>query len=872
MSPSLPFLGAVALLAPAALVLAPEVRSRIARAAREERPPSGGLADMLPYRRLIRPTVIKNANGSYLAAWRFAGEDVGALGDSQILNTAYHLAATIGALPPGTVTQFYARRVPFREYDLALGADHPVLELLDGLRAETFLRKQKTYMTQRTLALTWQPPAATSERARAAVSSGVDAQIRTENEILEEFGELCERVESALSSMLRTRRLGEVIEQDSHGIERRRSELLRFVASCVTGEDKPYNLPAPGASLNGLLSTEVRGGFHVQVGDHEVGCIEIKSFPSEVVPRILDKLTELKVPHLFCVRMIAQSVAAARSELRGAAVDFKGAANFNAGFVDPESAAASQDVIDAYGKAAGDYTRVGRVSIVLVVRGRTRQNVTKAQNAVLNILEDAGFRGLVRKMGALDSWLSTLPSEAKRGTRKYHLDALTVAKVFPVHETSLGRRYAGSEALPRRTPALSYAVGPGSTLYRMHLNVEDVFHGFGVGKTSSGKSVMLAYLSGSFRGRLPLAGVTTIDRGRSSERMCRMLDGSFYDLLGANSPGFALFADAGDPDRDRELLQILEEMVELQRGTRVTPEQHESLATAIRMIGSRPKKNRSLFAFYELLQDPDGSLRPAIQAYTRLGTLGAMLDASEDTFDVGRFNAIDIERVIRLPEKYLIPIMRVLVWKTLTQIRRMKTSMGPRGRGLHWLISVDEAHSLMRHEIGARFISELQKMGRKENIGVWLWTNSAVDFTSNPQARNDLLMNAPTRIYFGDSAATENDEKTIEIYESLQLPARGIAMLPRLPKYNFVLHQPDDGVLKELSLGLDRDVLAIVGTSRGNDNVERFRCEYPTDRYGLHRWKIELLRHEGALDAAARLETILAAREAAIAPTSLAVS
>jgi type IV secretory pathway VirB4 component len=856
---NVPLMCGAALLLLAVVLLYPELKSRRRELAAHAKGKArqAGLADYLPYRRLIRPDVIKNASGSYLAAWRVAGHDVGGIGDTEILNTAYQLAATIGALPTGTSAQFYARRVPFREYDRALGADHPVLELVDDLRADFFLRLEKTFTTQRTFVLTWQPPTESAERVRSAISSGVDAQRRTENELLANFAELCERVESALGSILNAKRLGEVIETDRFGIERRRSDLLRFIASCVTGEDKPLNVPAPEAHLNGLLSTEVRGGFDVRVGGHEIGCVEIKSFPDEVVPRILEKLTELKVPHLFAVRVVAQSVAASRAQLRGAAVDYKGAATFNSGFIDPEATAASEQVIEAFGKASGDYTRVGTVSIVLVVRGRTRAQVAQAERAVIGVLEDAGFRGFVRKMGALDTWLSTLPANVKNGTRKFPLNSLTVAKVFPVHEASLGRRYAASEALPPRTPALTYALGRGSTLYRAHMNVGDVFHGFGLGKTRSGKSVMLAYLSASFRARLPLAGVTTIDKGRSSERICRMLDGQFYDLLGVNSPGFALFADAGDPEQDATLLDLLEEMVELQRGAPVTPEQHESLSTAVRMVASLPKQHRSLFSFYELLQDPDGSLRPAIAPYTRLGQLGTMFDATEDTFDVGRFNVIDIERVIGLKEKYLIPVLRVVTWKTQSQIRRMKERLGT--RDLHWLLNIDEAHAIMRHDIGARFIADTQKMGRKENIGVWLWSNSLSDF-AHAKYRDDLLLNTPSRIYFGDSAATESDVDTIALYKALQLPGRGIAMIPNLPERSFILHQPDEGVLVELNLRLDRDMLATIGTSRGNENVHRFRSEFPTERYGAHRWKLELLRYEGAARAAERLESILSSQ------------
>ena len=38
------------------------------------------LAAILPYQRAIRPTVIKNKSGAYLAAWRIAGAAVGVFG------------------------------------------------------------------------------------------------------------------------------------------------------------------------------------------------------------------------------------------------------------------------------------------------------------------------------------------------------------------------------------------------------------------------------------------------------------------------------------------------------------------------------------------------------------------------------------------------------------------------------------------------------------------------------------------------------------------------------------------------------------------------------------------------------------------------
>ena len=61
-------------------------------------------------------------------------------------------------------------------------------------------------------------------------------------------------------------------------------------------------------------------------------------------------------------------------------------------------------------------------------------------------------------------------------------------------------------------------------------------------------------------------------------------------------------------------------------------------------------------------------------------------------------------------------------------------------------------------------------------------------------------MNSPSRIYFGDSAATESDVETCKLYTNLQVPARGLSMIPKLPERSFLLHQPDANVLVEIKI------------------------------------------------------------------------
>lgn len=811
------------------------------------------LAEVLPYHRAIRPTVIKNKSGSYLAAWRIAGADVGTLDENDVINTAYQVSATIGSLPDGSKVQLYARRAPFREYERGVGLAHPIAQLLEDLRADTFLKRERVYHTERTLTLTWQPPAEGLDRLKKAVLVGVDAQVRTENDLLREFEEICETLQTALSTRtLSMKRLGERQHRS-----RTVSDLISFVSTCVCGKYVDLVSPPAGTDLDHFLSTEVKpAGFYPKVGEFEVSAIALKSWPDEAESRMLDKLTEMKMSHMLHISFAPQPIATVQKELRSGVADFNAAANFSARtHVDPDLNEAKAEMVSAIGQASKDYTRHGLVSVTLMVRGRDRGQTRKAERAMEGTLNDCGFRGEVRRLGALETTLSTFPSSTHYSRkREYLMDALTIARAFPLHEASLGRKYAECESLPARTPPLAYALGPGGQLFREHGNVKGVFHRFSLGRPDVGKSVHETFISAMYLSRMPNFGVTVIDRGPSAYQACKMFDGQYYRLLGKGNPGFAMFSDCHEPAQARELFKIIKRMCELSGVDTKVGEREESLEQCIRVLGSRPRNERHFYAFWEQLQDPDGALKPALKKYTRLGLVGALFDASVDTFDTGRFNVIDVELAMNLEPALLIPILETIIWKTRTAVRRMKET----NPHLHWRFSIDEVNnSLMRHPIGKEYISDMLLMGRKEGFGVSMASNSVKNFVEF-SGFSDILLACQTRVYFQDGAALGAHR---EYYDKCDLPERGIEMLPELDQYEFIEHQPESNVMRRLTHKLGPDIMAILGTSYGVARVDEYMARYPVAQWGAHMWKLEMLKAQGALDAADRLATLIAVAE-----------
>ena len=797
-----------------------------------------GHASALLYRRLVSPTVVKLSNGAYLSCFEISAPDALSYDEAGLAQADYGLGKAISQFNDRMVVHLHMRHAPYGEYDeRPTGYPHPTLAWLDG-RRRTLFAAGKTYRSRRIVSVAWLPPTASAQKFQAAASVGTNAAMRTEDELLEEFEQHVDRIETFFRSYASVRRLSEVRESDRLGVMRVRSELLEHLGWCISGKDRKTIVPAPGQSVNGLLAETFRGGYDLRIGDMETRVVVLKSIPEETMPLVFARLDELKIDYALVVRWIPLSGPEAKKILNSAFTEWQTKSNESISMTDPHTIDMAESARQAIGFLSSG-GRFGLVSPYVIVRSTDPKRAEEAVQRVVAILDEIGYRSIRTTLTAEDDYFASLPGDGYHGVRKYPLNAVNVAHLFSFHEESAGRRYIDSPTLPRRSPALSYAIaGAGETLYRVHLNDEprDLFHHFGVGGTGSGKSVSLAHLAAQWVARMPSAGFTGIDRGRSLYRLTRFLDGNFYDVLGENSPGFALFTDVEDTQNRRELLDIIESFIELQ-GVAVTPSRRTSLEAAMDAVRSLPAALRSLKAYHELVQDPEGVLRPALGVYTRSGVLGPTLDCEVDTFSTGLFNVVEIGRIFSMSSKFLIPVLTVMFWKARTQVRRLKEATG--NFDVHWLFEIDEAHTLLGHPLGAKFIQEMFKMGRKEKMALGLWSNAATDFAKSP-ILNDILEACKTRFYFKNTDMLD-DEKLRGIYSELGLSRRGIEMLPQMPPYSLMLHQPASHELQVLRWALDRAWLAVIGRSRDADNR---RLDDYIDRFPAT-WRQELLRAEG---------------------------
>jgi type IV secretory pathway VirB4 component len=863
----------IALTAPGAVVLGLEARRQFRLPLPSlDSGPRHAMSKELPYRTQVSPEIVKLKSGAYLCAWEISAKDVGGLDDEDIRKATLQVAVMVGLLPPKagilgkSNLQVYLMPAPHREYDRASGFDNPVLQVIDDLRADRFLLGE-VFRTKRVITLTWQPPSKAVAWLAKQASSGVAAQRHAEDALLRKYDTLRTRVESSLNTrLISSRRLGQYREVDQFGVLQIRADLLGFIQTCITGSVTPINAPHPEMPLDEFFATTATAGHEPKIGNREVAAIFFQAWPDKIVPRVLSKLNEAGIEHALCVRILPKTARSAKKEHKKAAYEYMSEATGSVGFVDPDAMKAKDQAISAYGLASGDFTRNANVTHTLVVRAATRTDLETAQQKIIEIFEAADFRGEVRKDGAMDTILATFPGMFKRGNRRPQFDALTIAKTLDFHEPALGTRYSVAESYPPNTIPLTYALGPGNTLIRVHLHGRrDVGHTLVNADTGNGKSVWASLIAVSQLGRGPdKPGVSLVDRGDSAEQWVkvsggnylRLLDDAAYIARGEEPPGFALFENCGDLDEARWLLGFLETILKV-NGVIVTPKHSQSIENAIATLADREVEDRSMVSFVDSLVDHAETMRDVFSKYDRDGVLGSLMDRTHDAFNVSKLNAINIDRVMeafKTQPEYLIPILLAIVGKTVSKVRRMKAALGPRAADLRWLFMFDEFNnSLLKHAVGAGIATDLFTMGRKEGFSLFVFSNSltalstAVDF--------ETIKQSCSTYYFGADGAAMSPERYKLYSEKYGLPDRAIRMIAEAGEFEWVAFFPDTGFAQRRNFAIDKDVRAVLGSSQTAHKPTEFQQSFPVADFGPWRWIEELIR-ENSPKAADRFATV----------------
>src|SRR3989449_8223040 len=349
-----------------------------------------------------------------------------------------------------------------------------------------------------------------------------------------------------------------------------------------------------------------------------------------------------------------------------------------------------------------------------------------------------------------------------------------------------GRAPTPSPLSPPQSPPLLWAATDGSTPFRVHLHDSDVGHTLVLGKTGSGKSVLLALLAAQFR-RYPRAQVFAFDVGYSLWALAHAAGARHYDLAAGRGDAlsFQPLARIDDPAERAWAADWLETLFGLQ-GVPVTPPLRGRIDRALALVARNEPPHRTLIELTVQLQDD--TLAVALRPYTVAGNYGQLLDARSDDLADGRFQVFEMKHLLALEDRIALPVLLYL-------FRRIEQRLD----GSPTLLLIDEAWMALMHSLfGARVNHWLLQL-RKQNAAGVLATQSPAQLAPLPH-RHPILAPCRAKIYLPNPDA--GTPAQAPLYHDLGLNEREVAIITRAtPKRHYYLKSPRGSRLFELGLG-----------------------------------------------------------------------
>ena len=693
---------------------------------------SKGLPDLLPYAALIEPGVILNKGGSFLAGWEIRGQDTASSteGDLALVSSRFNNAVKL--LGSGWMLQMDAIRSSHRAYpppEKGYFPD-PVTRLIDEERREHF-SGNRCFSTITILTVTYKPnfqAAKMAGKAQAGVASS-----GTLEKALVYFRNMLEELEDALSAVLHMDRLLEYSMPDADGEDWLQSDLLSHLQYCVCGELQPVRVPRTSMYLDALLGSEdLVGGIIPRLGNRHLAVLSLDGLPQESYPAMLRDLDALPLEYRFSSRFICLDQYDAAKEINSYRKGWRQQVyRFLDQFFNNPNARANRDALliakdaeTALTEVQGGYVGAGYLTSNIVLMHEDQERLQDWAWDLRRTVQTLGFGCRIESVNALDAWLGTHPGNSYANLRRPMVNTLNLADLLPLSSVWTGSPVNPCPFYPPDSRPLAVLMTDNSTPFWFNIHAGDLGHTLIFGPTGAGKSTLRAFIAAQFH-CYENARIFAFGKGMSLFPLCVGAGGENYTIGNADQLAFAPLQRIDSEEERAWAEEWIASLMELQQFT-VMPAHRNAVHTAMLTLAANPPHLRSLTSFYHVVQDRE--IKEAIQHYTVQGAMGRLLDADSDSLNLSRFMFFEVEDLMNLGDKNLVPVLTYL-------FRRIEKALD----GSPTILVLDEAWIILGHPTFRAKTREWLKTLRKMNCYVILATQSLSD------ARNSGILDVRQR-------------------------------------------------------------------------------------------------------------------------------
>ena len=791
---------------------------------RRKRDPALGFSDLLNYAALVYSGVILLKDGSLLAGWRYTGPDLNSAGAEELTALSHQVNSALAGLGDGWAMNVNLIRHASAGYPERGALPDPVTALIDEERRRHYTAEGRHFESALALTLTWTPPTEMQSRAAGFLFESAARSTNWER-TLEFFKTSLAEYEDALSARLALSRMDD-------------AALLAHLNACITGRHDPIRPPEDGSYLDVLLGChEFHAGFRPMLDDLHIRPISIAGFPLASWPEVTAFLDELALPYRWSTRFIFLDPAEAERALKiqrrnwfqkrhglGGMIKQVFSNGAAQSFENRDAVAMAHDADEALAEASSCRVRFGYYTSAIIVTGEDAVVADANAREIAKQLQHHGFSALIEHVNANEAWLGSLPSHGYRNVRRPLIHTRNLADLIPTTSAWAGEEFNPCPFYPENSPPLIYAATTGSTPFRLNLHVGDVGHTLIFGPTGSGKSTLLGLLVAQFF-RYPDAQVFCFDKGLSALVLAAASGGRHYDL-GESEIAFCPLARVNDESERTWAVEWLEMLLALQ-GVAILPQHRKALWRALELLGESEPDARTITDLIRLLQDQ--TLRDGLNFYSVHGPMGRFLDADRDGIEESRFITFEIEALMAMGEKILLPVLTYLFHR-----------IDGRLDGRPTLLVLDEAWVMLANGTFGAKVEEWLRTLRKKNAAVVLATQSLTEVANSP-IRDVILESCPTKILLPNPEA--QNPATSELYRKFGLTDRQIEIVATaVPKRQYYYLSPAGRRLFDLGLG--PATLAFIGAGSKADIIEARRLIASHGRS----WPIEWLRARSLIE------------------------
>ncbi|WP_432737294.1 conjugal transfer protein TrbE [Maridesulfovibrio sp. FT414] len=763
-----------------------------------------GLPDLLPYAAMIENGIILCKDGSLMAGWKFRSQDTASSTEEELSTISSRVNNALRMLDSGWMCHVEAVRTQSTAYPHAGNSffPDPITAMIEEERRQMFKAAGTFYSTETFLVVSYKPQFISQKLGDLAYEGG-----GTNNPFeksLAKFKATIIELEDALSLSMQLNRLLEFSFEDEFGVSLTCSPLLCLIQLCISGDDRPVILPETPMYLDAVIGgQDLTGGIRPSIGEKHIKVIALDGLPQNSWPSMLSCFEGLSVEYRFSTRFIFMDQFEALKELEKYRKTWSQQIYR---FVDKmfnnpnpktnrDALSMSEDAEEAIEEIQSGFVGAGFYTPNIVLMSSDPDELEYSARELRRLIMRRGFGCRIESVNALEAWLGTHPGNSIANIRRPIINTMNLADLLPLATIWAGREQNPSPMFPPASPALMHCATDGSTPYRLNLHVGDIGHTLIFGPTGAGKSTLLGIITAQFR-RYAGATIFAFDKGMSLFPLCKAAGGAHYEIAGdSSSLSFAPLQHVNS-DSEQSWAEGWIETLATMQGLTVLPVHRNAIHVAMGMIRNNPEHMRSLTNFYHSLQNEE--LRSSIKHYTGEGAMGALLDATSDDLGISDFMVFEIEELMNLGDKNIIPVLLYLfhrIEKALT--------------GQPALLILDEAWIMLGHKVFREKIREWLKVLRKANCAVVLATQSLSDAVRSG-ILDVLEESCPTKILLPNETAIQ--ESQYQLYQGLGLNSRQISIIASAtPKRDYYVVSSEGRRLIDLALG--PVALSFVGAS-----------------------------------------------------------